>query len=71
MIYKLANIKKPLVQVNLCQKHSFLNQLYHNIMADISLIYEFCTGKIQIQNMFCTNIVLNAKTNKPVRVFVL
>ena len=50
------------VQVNLFQKHSFLNQLTHNMIADCSLITDFSTRKIQVQNMLGTNIVLNAKT---------
>ena len=49
-----------LVQVNLCQKHSFLNQLTHNMMTDCSLIYNFSTR--QIQNMLWTKHFLNAKT---------
>ena len=31
---------------------------------DCSLNYEFSTRKIQVQNMLCTKIVLNAKTKK-------
>ena len=50
------------VQVNLCQKHLFLNQLTRNMTTDCSLIYNFLPRKIQIQNMLCTKIVLNAKT---------
>ena len=50
------------LQVNLFQKHSFLNQLTHNMMTDCSLITDFSTRKIQSQNMLCTKIVLNAKT---------
>ena len=46
-----------LVQVNLCQKHSFLNQLTHNMTTDCSLITDFSTRKIQVQNMLCTKIV--------------
>ena len=45
------------IQVNLCQKHSFSNQLTHNITTDCSLIPDFSTRKIQLQNMLCTNIV--------------
>ena len=45
------------VQVNPCQKHSFSNQLTHNITTDCSLIPDFSTRKIQLQNMLCTNIV--------------
>ena len=51
------NIINSLVQVNLCQKHSFSNQLTHNITTDCSLIPDFSTRKIQLQNMLCTNIV--------------
>ena len=49
------------VQVNLCQKHSLLNQLTH-MTTDCSLITDFSTRKIQVQNMLCTKIALNAKT---------
>ena len=45
------------VQVNLFQKHSFLNQLTHNMTTDCSLNYKFSTRKIQVQNMLCTKIV--------------
>ena len=31
------------VQVNLCQKHLFLDQLTHNMTKDCSLIYQFST----------------------------
>ena len=44
-------------QVNLFQKHSFLNQLTHNMTTDCSLITDFSTRKIQVQNMLCTKIV--------------
>ena len=50
------------LQVNLYQKHSFLNQLTHNITTDCSLIPDFGTRKIQAENMLCTKIVLNVKT---------
>ena len=50
--------EKVTVQVNLCQKHSFLNQLTHNMTKDCSLN----SLKLQVQNMLCTNIVLNVKT---------
>ena len=40
-----------LVQVNLCQKHLFLDQLTHNMTNDCSLIYQFSTWKQQAQNM--------------------
>ena len=39
------------VQVNLCQKHLFLDQLTHNRTKDCSLIYQFSTWKLQGQNM--------------------
>ena len=45
------------LQVNLCQKHSFLNQLTHNMTTDCSLITDFSTRKIQVQNMLCTKFV--------------
>ena len=51
-----------LIQVNLCQKDSFLNQLTHNMTTDCSLNPEFSTRKFQAQNMLCTKIVLNVKT---------
>ena len=40
-----------IVQVNLCQKHLFLDQLTHNMSKDCSLIYKFNTWKQQAQNM--------------------
>ena len=46
-----------LVQVNLFQKLSFLNHLNHNMTTDCSLIPDFITRKIQVQNMLCTKIV--------------
>ena len=42
---------KVSVQVNLCQKHLFLDQLTHNMTKDCSLIYQFSTWKLQAQNM--------------------
>ena len=38
-----------LLQVNLFQKHSFLNQLTHNMTTDCSLNYKFNTWKFQAQ----------------------
>ena len=59
-------LKAKSAQVNLFQKRSFMNQLTHNMThnmaTDCSLIYNFLPRKIQIQNMLCTKIVLNAKT---------
>ena len=46
-----------MVQVNLFQKHSFLNQLTHNMTTDCSLIPDFSTRKIQVENTLCTKIV--------------
>ena len=46
-----------LIQVNLFQKGSFLHQLTHNMTTDCSLIYDFLSRKIQVQNMLCTKIV--------------
>ena len=40
-----------ILQVNLCQKHLFLDQLTHNMTKDCSLIYQFSTCKLQAQNM--------------------
>ena len=45
------------VQVNLSQKHSFLNQLTQNMTTDCSLINNFLPRKIQVQNMLGTKIV--------------
>ena len=39
------------VQVNICQKLSFLPQITHNMTTDCSLNYEFSTWKFQAQNM--------------------
>ena len=55
-------LSEHFVQVNLCQKHLFMNQLTHNMTTNCPLIYNFLPRKIQIQNMLCTKIVLNAKT---------
>ena len=55
-------------QVNLFQKHSFLNQLTHNMTTDCSLItstVDYILTSVQEKYklvMLCTNIVLNAKT---------
>ena len=57
--YKVwTSISEQTVQVNLCQKHLFLQQLTHNMSKDCSLNYEFSTWKLQAQNMLCTQIVL-------------
>ena len=47
----------PLLQVNHCQKLSFLHQPTHNMMTDFSLNYDFSTWKLQAQNILCTQIV--------------
>ena len=39
----------PLLQVNHCQKLSFLHQPTHNMMTDFSLNYKFNTWKFQAQ----------------------
>ena len=39
------------VQVNLFQKHIFLDQLTHNMTNECSLIYQFSIWKLQTQNM--------------------
>ena len=39
--------RTTVLQVNLCQKHSFLRQLTHNMMTD-------CSWKLQAQNMLKT-----------------
>ena len=54
--------QNTIVQVNLCQKRSFFHQLTHNMTTDCSWNDKFSTRKIQVQNMLCTKIVLNAKT---------
>ena len=41
-----------LLQVNLCKKIFFLNQLTHNMTTDCSLNYKFNAWKLQAQNMF-------------------
>ena len=41
-----------MVQVNLCQKNLFLQQLTHNMSKDSSLNYEFSNWKLQAQNMY-------------------
>ena len=43
--------KRAGVQVNLCQKHIFLDQLTHNMTNNCSLIYQFSTWKLQAKNM--------------------
>ena len=45
------NVPLKEVQVNLCQKHLFLDQLTHNMTNDCSLIYQLSTWKLQAQNM--------------------
>ena len=57
------------IQVNLCQKHLFLDQLTHNVTNDCSLIYQFSTWKLQAQNM-CAKIVLKVKTCSELVVFM-
>ena len=76
VLVKRANISRENIQslgqvqmqVNLCQKLSFLNQLTHNMMTDCSLNYKFRTCCIQIlfrmskqkqEINFCTQHVLN------------
>ena len=39
------------IQVNLCQKYLFLNQLTHNMTTDCPLITDFNTRKIQVENI--------------------
>ena len=67
LYYTLPDITGGLLQVNLCQKVSFLNQLTHN-MRDLSLNppkkYKFRTCCVQIlfwmskqKNNFCTRYV--------------
>ena len=63
-----VQVKQNDMQVNLCQKHSFLNHLTHNMKTNCSLITEFSTRKIQVQNMLCTKIVLNAKTKTKTKI---
>ena len=46
------NYRYKIVLVNLCQKHSFLNQLTHSMTTECSLITDFSTRKIQVQNIF-------------------
>ena len=42
------------IQVNLCQKHSFLHRLTQSIATDCSLNYKFSARKLQVQYMLCT-----------------
>ena len=54
-LFQLGQIMPTiLLQVNLCQKHLFLDQLTHNMTNDCSLIYQFSTWKQQAQNMGIT-----------------
>ena len=46
-----------LLQVNLCQKCLFLNQLTHYMTTDCPWNYQFSTWKLQAQNMLCRQIV--------------
>ena len=57
---KYRNFSITYLQVNLGQKHSFLNQLTHSMTTDCSLIYDFSTRKIQVQNKLFTKIVFKA-----------
>ena len=43
-----------MLQVNLCQKLLFFNQLTHNMTTDCSLNYKFSTWKLQAQNTLRT-----------------
>ena len=45
------------LQVKLCQKHLFLQQLTQNMSKACSLNYKFSTWKLQALNMLCTQIV--------------
>ena len=49
--FELKEKMFSLLQVNLCQKHLFLDQLTHNMTKDCSLIYQFSTWKLQAQNI--------------------
>ena len=49
----IKDLISTFLQVNLCQKNSFLNQLTHNVTTDCS----FSTRNIQVQNMLCTKFV--------------
>ena len=42
---------RSVVQVILCQKHSFLDQLTQNMTTDCLLHYNFSTRKLQVQYM--------------------
>ena len=60
----IGAIQSKYLQVNLFQKHLFLNKLTHNMTTDCAFIPEFSTRKIQVENMMCTNIVLKTKNKK-------
>jgi penicillin-binding protein-related factor A (putative recombinase) len=45
-----------MVQVNLCQKPLFLNQLTHNMTTDCSLFMKSISSEY-LQNILCTQIV--------------
>ena len=42
---------KRQIQINLCQKNLFLDQLTHNMTKYCLLIYQFSTWKLQAQNL--------------------
>ena len=44
------------LQINLCLKNLFLQQLTHNMTKDCTFNYEFYTWKLQTENMLCTQI---------------
>ena len=44
--------------VNLCQKHSFLNQLTHNMTTDCSLIYNFSIRKYKFRTCCVQKLLL-------------
>ena len=59
-----------LIQVNLCQMHSFLNQLTHNMTTDCSLVYNFLPRKIQIQNVLLYKNCFECQNNKNKKQFL-
>ena len=64
-----SNQNRQKLQVNLFQKHSFLNQLTHNMSTDCSLNYQFSTWKFQVQNIlrtYCVHKLFWMSKQKPI-----
>ena len=62
------------IQVNLCQKHLFLDQVTQNdkwLLIDLPVQYMKTSSSEHGENMLCAKIVLNAKTKKNIWVPII